>query len=197
MIYFVTEEVPNVSTTVRAFLSIDIENQSLLFQIQNIQKKLDQTAAKMTIVKSENVHFTLLFFGDTSLTRLDQIQTCLDGIKIDPFDIEVVGVGSFPNKRRPRIIWIGVAHNASKILYLKNEIDSSLIELGYQPEKREYTPHATIARVRHVKDSKRIADNLESLSKEVIGTMTVTKIKMMKSTLTPSGPIYEPLWQIG
>ena len=186
-----------MSTTVRAFLSIDIEDQSLLSQIHNIQQQLDLTAAKMKIVKSENIHFTLRFLGDTPLTILDQIHTCLDGIEINPFEIEVVGVGAFPNKRHPRIIWIGVAHNASKILDLKNEIDSSLIELDYQPERRKYTPHATIARVRHVKDSKRIADNLESLANEVIGAMSITKIKMMKSTLTPTGPIYETLWHIG
>ncbi len=186
-----------MSTTVRAFLSIDIEDQSLLSQIQNIQQQLDLSAAKMKIVKSENIHFTLLFFGDTPTTELDQIQTNLERIEITPFDIEVAGVGSFPNRRRPRIIWIGVTHNASKILSLKDEIDSSLIELDYQPEKRKYTPHATIARVRHVKDSKRIADNLENLSDEVIGTMSVNKVTMMKSTLTPSGPIYESLWQIG
>jgi 2'-5' RNA ligase len=133
---------------VRAFLSIDIEDQSLL-------------------------------------------------VKITPFDIEIARVGSFPNRRRPRIIWIGVVTNASKVLNLKNEIDSLLVELDYQPEKRKYTPHATIARVRHVKDSKRIVDNLEALADEVIGTMTVKKVNMMKSTLTPSGPIYEVLWQIG
>lgn len=197
MTYFATRRGASLSTLVRAFLSIDIEDQSLLSQIQNIQQKLDLSAAKMKIVKSENIHFTLLFFGDTPLTRLDQIRASLDGIKITPFEIEIAGVGAFPNRRRPRIIWIGVAHNASKILSLKDEIDSSLLNLDYQPEKRKYTPHATIARVRHVKDSKRIADNLEYLSNEVMGTMNVNKVTMMKSTLTPSGPIYEPLWQIG
>ncbi|MHA2424169.1 MAG: RNA 2',3'-cyclic phosphodiesterase [Candidatus Thorarchaeota archaeon] len=182
---------------VRAFLSIDIEDQSLLVKIQNIQQELDQTAAKMKIVKNENIHFTLRFFGDTPLTKLNQIRTLLEKVKITPFDIEIARVGSFPNRRRPRIIWIGVVTNASKVLNLKNEIDSLLVELDYQPEKRKYTPHATIARVRHVKDSKRIVDNLEALADEVIGTMTVKKVNMMKSTLTPSGPIYEVLWQIG
>ncbi len=186
-----------MSDLVRAFMSIDIEEQSLLSNVQIIQQKLDQDAAKMKIVKSENIHFTLRFFGDTPLTKLDQIQDSLERIEITPFEIEVAGVGSFPNRRRPRIIWIGVAHNASKILDLKDEIDSSLSELDYQPEKRKYTPHATIARVRHVRDSKRIAENLEDLGDEVIGTMTVRTVNMMKSTLTPSGPIYETLWQIG
>lgn len=197
MTYFVTRRGVNVSTLVRAFLSIDIEDQSLLSQVQNIQQKLDLSAAKMKIVKSENIHFTLLFFGDTPLTRVDQIRASLERIKITPFEIEIAGVGAFPNRRRPRIIWIGVAQNASKILSLKDEIDSSLLELDYQPEKRKYTPHATIARVRHVNDSKRIADNLEYLGDEVIGTMIVRKVKMMKSTLTPSSPIYDTLWEIG
>jgi 2'-5' RNA ligase len=162
-----------------------------------IQQRLDQTAAKMKIVKSDNIHFTLRFFGDTPLARLDQIKTCLDEIEFNPFEIEVAGVGSFPNRRRPRIIWIGVTHNAPKFLKLKDVIDSSLDDIGYHPEKRKYTPHATIARVRHVKDSRRIADNLEYLADEVIGLMTITRVTMMKSTLTPSGPIYESLWEIG
>lgn len=186
-----------MSELVRAFMSIDIEDQSILSKVQSIQQKLDRDAAKMKIVKSENIHFTLRFFGDTQIIKLDQIQKHLERIEITPFEIEVTGVGSFPNSRRPRIIWIGVTHNASKILSLKNEIDSSLLELDYQPEKRKYTPHATIARVRHVRDSKRIAENLEDLGDEVIGRMTVRTVNMMKSTLTPSGPIYETLWQIG
>jgi len=186
-----------VNTTVRAFLSIDIEDQLLLTQIKEVQQKLDITAAKMKIVESGNIHFTLRFFGDTALTRLNQIQACLKGIRIDPFEIEIAGVGSFPNKRHPRIIWIGVTKNSSKIQDLKSEIDSSLLELDYQPEKRKYYPHATIARVRHVQDSTRIAGNLGMLANEVIGTTTITKAKMMKSTLTSSGPIYETLWQIG
>lgn len=186
-----------MTDVVRAFLSIDIENQSVLSKIQKIQEKLDLTAAKMKIVRSEDIHFTLRFFGDTPLHRLEQIKACLNRIEIDPFEIEIAGVGSFPNNRKPRIIWIGVTKNASEVLKLKNEIDSSLIEIGYQPEKREYTPHATIARVRFVKDSKQIAGNLGYLVDEVAGTMSVTKIKMMKSTLSPSGPIYETLWDIG
>jgi 2'-5' RNA ligase len=189
--------VASVSEDIRAFLSIDIEDQELLSQIRNVQQKLDQTAAKMKIVKIENIHFTLRFFGDTPQAKLDNIKMALDEIDFSPFEIEIARIGSFPNKRRPRIIWVGVTQNAAEVLKLKKEIDSSLINLGYQPEKRKYTPHATIARVRFVKDSRRIADNLDYLTDEVFGKMTVEHITMMKSTLTPSGPIYEPLWKIG
>ena len=76
------------------------------------------------------------------------------------------------------------------------EIDSHLEELGYRPEKKKFTPHATIARVRFIKDAGELANNLEELVNQPIGSMTVSKFNMKKSTLTPSGPIYETLWSI-
>lgn len=185
-----------VSDVVRAFLSIDIENQTLLPQISETQRKLDTTLAKMKLVEIENIHFTLRFLGDTSLTRIDEIETCLKRIKIEPFDIVVHGVGAFPTKRKPRVIWIGTTQNADRIQNLKKEIDSHLEELGYRSEKRKFTPHATIARVRYIKDAGKLASNLDSLANQPIGPMSVSKFKMKKSTLTPSGPIYETLWSI-
>jgi 2'-5' RNA ligase len=78
---------------------------------------------------------------------------------------------------------------------LKARIDSLLVNLGYQPE-RNFTAHATIARVRFLQNRERMLGNLESLSKESVGTMTVTAFQMTKSTLMPSGPIYEALWEV-
>ena len=185
-----------VSELVRAFLSIDIENQALLPQISETQSKLDNNLAKMKLVEIENIHFTLRFLGDTSLTRIDEIKSCLSKIKIEPFEIMVYGVGAFPTKRKPRVIWIGTTQNADRICNLKMEIDTHLEELGYQSEKKKFTPHATIARVRYIKDAEKLANNLDGLANQPIGTMFVSKFNMKKSTLTSSGSIYETLWSI-
>ena len=185
-----------MSELVRVFLNIDIENQALLPHISETQSKLDRSLAKMKLVEIENIHFTLKFLGDTSLSKIDEIESCLNQINVKPFDIIVHGVGAFPNNRKPRVIWIGVTKNADLICDLKVEIDSHLAELGYKPEKKSYTPHATIARVRYIKDAEKLADNLAALVNEPIGLMTVSKFNMKKSTLTPSGPIYETLWQV-
>jgi len=185
-----------VSEPVRVFLNIDIENRALLSQISETQRKLDTSSAKMKLVEIENIHFTLRFLGDTSLTRIDQIESCLSKIKIEPFEIVVRGVGAFPTKRRPRVIWIGVTQNANRISDLKIEIDSHLEEVGYRVEKTKFIPHATIARVRYIKDAEKLASNLDDLTNQPIGSMTVSKFNMKKSTLTPSGPIYETLWSI-
>lgn len=185
-----------MSDNVRAFLSIDIDDQSLLSRIEQIQHRLDQKAAKMKLVEINNIHFTLRFFGDTKLDRINEIKDQLDRITVEPFEIGIEGVGAFPNRRRPRVVWIGVRRSGEQVRSLKLEIDSLLEDLGYQSEKRKYTPHATIARVRHVKDSKKIVDNLEELVDESIGPMTISGFTMKKSTLTPSGPIYDTLWRI-
>jgi 2'-5' RNA ligase len=185
-----------VSEHARVFLSIDIENQALLPRISEIQNKLDKSLAKIKLVEIENIHFTLRFFGDTLLSRIDEIKDCFTQIQISPFEIEVHGVGAFPNSRKPRVIWIGVNQNAERIRGLKIEIDSRLKELGYKPEKRRFTPHATIARVRYIKDAAKLAKNIDELVDSSIGSMTVSGFNMKKSTLTPSGPIYETLWQV-
>jgi len=159
----------NVSEPARVFLSIDIENQTLLPQISETQHKLDRSLAKMKLVEIENIHFTLRFLGDTSLARIDEIKSRLDQIQVEPFEIEVQGVGAFPNSRRPRVIWIGVTHNAERISDLKTEIDSRLKELGYKPEKKRFTPHATIARVRYIKDA---ANKKKYLPYQYVGLKT-------------------------
>ena len=185
-----------MNNLVRVFLSIDIDDQALLSRVEQIQQRLDPQAAKMKLVEINNIHFTLHFFGDTPVERIQKIKDHLEMIKIVPFEITISGVGAFPNKRKPRIIWIGVTQNEQQVQDLKFEIDSLLKDIGYQPERRKYTPHATIARVRHVKNSGKIANNLEELSNESIGTMTVSGFNMMKSTLTPAGPVYDILWNI-
>ncbi len=185
-----------MNNLVRAFLCIDIDDDMLLSRVSQIQQKLDQQAAKMKIVEINNIHFTLRFFGDTSIEKINQIREHLEKIEIEPFEIIIGGVGAFPNKKRPRVVWIGVTHHGEQVRDLKQDIDSLLQSIGYQPERRKYTPHATIARIRQVNDTGRIASNLEGLVDEPIGTMTVSGFKMMKSTLTPSGPIYDILWNI-
>jgi 2'-5' RNA ligase len=188
--------VNSMSSTVRAFLSIDIEDKTLLSHISQIQKRLDLQSAKMKIVEIDNIHFTLRFFGDTPLAKLDQIQNCLQQIEVTPFEIRIIGVGSFPNRRRPRVIWVGVTDNSQRIVRLKNEIDEKLSEVGYRPENEKFTPHATIARVRSVINPSQLVHNLEELSEELVGNMIVSSINMKRSTLTSSGAVYETLWTI-
>ncbi len=184
-----------MSSTVRAFLSIDVEEPSLRDRIHHLQSRLDQHAAKLKLVEIQNVHFTLRFFGDTPLSKTDIIRDSLQSLQARPFAVRMEGVGAFPTLTRARVIWVGVSDGHDKMVSLKSQIDDLLGNLGYPPDKR-FKTHLTIARVRSVRDRDRFLRNIESLRNEVVGTMSVTCIRMKKSTLTPAGPIYETLWEI-
>ncbi len=185
-----------LTDNVRVFLSVDIDDDVLLSRIQSLQSQLDSQSAKMKLVERENIHFTWRFFGDTPVESVNAIRSEMSHIEIAPFDIVIGGIGAFPSIRRPRVIWVGVEQNTELVRDLKNQTDSLLAKLGYKIEKKKFIPHATIARVRAVSNRDGIFENLQSLSDETVGTMTVNGIRMTKSTLTPSGPIYETLWEV-
>jgi 2'-5' RNA ligase len=186
----------NVNTKVRAFLSVDIDDAALLSRINHIQQKLDLQAAKIKLVERENIHFTLRFFGDTPVSKLELIHTELSKIQFAPFTIEIAGVGAFPSIKRPRVVWVGLTQNANRMIDLKRKIDDYLGNLGYSRERKKYHAHATFARVRAVRNREHMIANLESLADEPVGMMAVSNFRMTKSTLTSSGPIYETLWEI-
>ena len=185
-----------MTESVRAFLSVNIEDDALLSRIAHIQGRLDRDAAKMKLVERENIHYTWRFFGDTPVSKLERIREEMSNLSFQSFTIQVAGVGAFPNIRRPRVIWVGATQNAERMVELKKATDDLLGNVGYPPEKKRFTPHATIARVRFIRDRGRLSSNLESLSSESVGTMTVDGIRMTQSTLTPSGPIYDTLWEV-
>jgi 2'-5' RNA ligase len=149
----------------------------------------------MKLVERENIHFTLRFLGDTQHTKIERIRKELLEVRYRPFTIRIDGVGAFPTTNRPRVIWVGVSDNAERITDLKLDIDDRLGNLGYSRD-RKFHSHATIARVRNVRDRSRMKENIEHLAQEPVGTMSVECFRMTKSTLTSSGPVYETLWEV-
>ena len=193
--FYYSDEVIQLADIIRVFLSVDIDNPVLISKITNVQDALNQDAAKMKLVEKENIHFTWRFFGDTPIETVDAIHEELNKLEYPSFSIEIGGVSAFPKINQPRVIWIGVTKNKEKMLDLKTKTDSLLSVLEYLPEKK-FTPHATIARVRAIRNRDLISQNLNSLSNITIGSMIVDSISMTKSTLTPSGAIYDTLWKI-
>lgn len=180
---------------VRAFLSVDIVDDLLLDRIAHVQSQLDVESARVKPVERENIHFTLRFLGDTSLRKIEKIRERLSTISLSPFEIEISGVGAFPRITRPSVVWVGVTKNGNMMADLKKEIDERLRELGYGHD-RKFKPHATIARIKSVQNRRPLIDAIERVAEQSIGTMTVDSYNMMKSTLTPRGPIYETMWTL-
>ncbi len=180
------------SKTIRSFLAIDLA-EDLKPEIADVQKEFKKTGANIKYVPSQNMHFTLKFFGNIDENMVEKISEAVEKVvkNYSSFDLSIGGCGSFPNQNTIKVLWIGIGKN-SRIADLQKDLDSEFKKLGFKKE-RNYISHLTIGRPRNGKNKNQIKDTINSLKDLKIGTMTVSKISLKKSTLTPQGPIYEDI----
>ena len=100
--------------------------------------------------------------------------------------METIKVGGFPNLRKPRVIFIGFNQNL-EMKSMKEDLDDKLYDLGFEKDKREFVPHATIGRV---KRKFNIDKNYPEINKFYF---EVSKIALIKSELTRKGSVYTQL----
>lgn len=144
--------------------------------------------------KPGNIHLTLKFLGDTDEKLVPEIGRALDHIAARTGEIKAVidDLGGFPNLKRPRVIWAGSSLGIEPAGKVARDVDLSLRQLGFDKEKRPFKAHLTLGRVRQGKSIDDLASLLSSYKLEPI-TVALDKLTLFKSTLTPTGPIYEIL----
>lgn len=180
----------------RSFIAIDIEKKDVVEKIVNIEQLLKKSGAILKLVEPENLHITIRFLGEIDEKDVPILKATIEKnvAQFNPFVISLKGIGAFPTKKNPRVVWIGVEKNRDMVIQIAKKINTDLDKMGFRIDKHEFHPHVTIARV------KRFNSTLKSIiqqNKEIeIGDIIVRKVKIKKSTLTPQGPIYTTLEEI-
>jgi 2'-5' RNA ligase len=149
-------------------------------------------------VPMENMHLTLKFLGDVSLANVEILAQMLraEADLFHCFDLRLSGLGSFPNLKRPRVIYIGIQAPAT-LETLQRGIESSLRRLGYESEERGFSPHLTIGRVKQnvtASEQQTIRRALEDTRIDSLGTARVDSLHLYKSDLKPTGSVYSRLF---
>jgi len=181
-------------TLFRGFIAIDLDVSSKIVELENEIKKID---APVKLVEPKNVHLTLKFLGDTDERLIDEIEKIIkESIKgIKPFKIKLEGTGVFPNQNYIKIIWIGIK-NGEQITPIAEKIDGEISKLGFKKEKRKFSPHLTIGRVKTAKNKDKLIQIIEEYNEILFSEFEVKSIKLIKSELTPKEPIYTTLKEI-
>ena len=177
---------------IRAFLAIDLDN-DLKPKINKIIREFKKTNANIKYVDLQNLHFTLKFFGDIDTEGIDLIAEKIEKVikDFDSFNIKIKGCGAFPNTNRIKVIWLGL--DEDKILKeLHDNLDKEFNSIGFDLDKK-FSSHLTIGRMRSAKAKDKVKNTLDLYDGIDVGTMEVKTVTLKKSTLTPSGPIYEDL----
>jgi RNA 2',3'-cyclic 3'-phosphodiesterase len=182
----------------RAFIAVDLP-----FEIRDAIGRVMTPLQKgigsiVRWVPMENMHLTLKFLGDVSPSNVEMISQMLqaEADLFNCFDLRLSGLGSFPNLKRPRVIFIGIQAPPT-LESLQRGIESASRRLGYESEERGFSPHLTIGRLRqNVTASEQQATRraLEETRIDSLGTARVDSVHLYKSDLKPSGSVYTKLY---
>jgi 2'-5' RNA ligase len=181
---------------IRAFIAVDIESEEFRNQILEIQKKLLDIGADIKPVTPENIHLTLRFLGEIETTLMEKIIDMLRIIKFQPFEIRLKGTGAFPSIRKISVIWIGLERGQEELTRISKLLESQLRKFGFPQDKKGFSPHVTIARLRSGRNKDAIADLLYESKEKLYGSMIAHSIRLKKSVLTPQGPIYSTIYEV-
>jgi 2'-5' RNA ligase len=150
-------------------------------------------------VDPANLHVTLWFLGELKDDRGEAVSGALQSSPFSTasFELALAGSGVFPPSGSPRVLWIGVRHGAPEMARLYHEIGGRLAPLAFEPERRGYTAHLTIARVKETDRglSEQIRGAVAGLPSDC-GSFRVSTVTLFRSRLSPRGAAYEPLLRV-
>ncbi len=180
---------------VRSFIAIKLPDELKLglAQLEAQLKTSKQPWVKW--VDPYSIHLTLKFLGSITVDRISEITGAMEKATqgISPFRLEVKDLGVFPNLRRVQVAWVGISGEVDKLSQLQQHLESNLARLGFAPERRPFTPHLTLARIRNRAslDERQSFGQLIATSRfEAAYTIKVDAISLMRSQLTREGAIY-------
>ena len=155
----------------RCFIAIKLSKE-VKEKVAYLQDKLRTLGLDAKWVEFENLHITLKFLGqvDKELSKIKDIVAGLSSL-VEPFVLQLSGVGAFPDLRRPRILWLGISPQNSPVKIIEY-LEEELFKVGIAKEKRTPHPHITLARIKSPKNANRLKDimSLEIESIEYFGT---------------------------
>jgi len=179
--------------TIRSFVAFDIGNAQVLKRLGEAQDILAKTGADLSFVKPQNIHITLRFLGDITLSMMEKIDKEMQSIVFRPFDVEIKGMGAFPNVKYARVVWAGIQQGADELMAVFNQLELRLRQLGLAPDSKGFSPHLTIARVRSGRNKQALVSCVNELTAYEFGKVHADCLRLKKSVLTPQGPIYSIL----
>jgi len=162
----------------RLFIAIEIDD-DVRQRLAEAQRLLAAVPCKVKWVEPRNLHLTLKFLGEVPDHHARAIADAMTRAarEAKPFEMKVAGVGTFPPKGVPRVVWAG----------------AEAMQVGHEREKRAFHPHLTLGRVKGREGSRELRALMESLEARDFGTCRVGEVVLMQSTLSPAGPTYTPL----
>ncbi|MDP9099563.1 MAG: RNA 2',3'-cyclic phosphodiesterase [Verrucomicrobiota bacterium] len=168
----------------RLFVSIE-----LLDSVRQGLAELDPHLRGVHWLEPRQMHLTLSFLGNVSSETQERLMEKLCAISWKSFFLPLVGLGTFPGKGWPKIVWIGVGTGHPHLFQLHKRVQEALPAAGLEPDLRAFHPHVTLARCRDV-SPEMIRPFLKAHAAFDAGMIHVESFCLNSSELTPAGSVY-------
>ncbi|MHA2391222.1 MAG: RNA 2',3'-cyclic phosphodiesterase [Promethearchaeota archaeon] len=187
---------------IRSFIALELKNSVAIENITFLSSRLKQNQPKLKLVKPENLHMTVKFLGNIPEPLAPKIYLILEEninkelFQGKSFKYRLKGVGQF---NKFSVLWIKLIGNIQFLQEIKDTIENLLYErLSIDRDKRkQFKPHLTIGRLRRERINYKTFDSFKKIINEYknadFGEFSINEVKLKKSELTPSGPIYSNL----
>ena len=180
----------------RLFVAVDLSDGARL-AIAAEQKRIagafSDGKSMLRWVKPDQAHLTLVFLGNVDAARVPAVVESVGrDVDLPAFEMVLDGLGVFPPRGAPRVLWVGVADGGTELISLQRELEARVSALGFAPEQRAFRPHLTIARWRESRPADR-ARALGGAPRRPLSRVHVSSATLYESKLSPAGPAYTAL----
>jgi RNA 2',3'-cyclic 3'-phosphodiesterase len=176
----------------RLFIAADVPD--------DVKERLDAAVAPLRVrvpaarwTRQDGWHVTLKFLGSTWPRLMEEVRTAVAtaASEATAFESSLTEIGVFASPARTRVVWAGLADPDNRFAAIARRLDD-ILEDSFVPEKRELTPHLTLARINPPRDIREFAPELVGLS-VASREFPVDDLVLYRSRLSPTGATYEAL----
>ncbi|WP_255192810.1 RNA 2',3'-cyclic phosphodiesterase [Natronobeatus ordinarius] len=175
----------------RLFVSVDLPD-DLVEALTDVQAAFAD-ASGLNFTDPEQAHITVKFLGDVDEDRVPDLCTELEAAVADagvePFPARFGGLGVFPSLEYISVVWLGLEDGGEELTRLHEAVEERTTAMGFDPERHDFTPHVTLARMEHA-GGKELVQELVAERDPTVGETTVEELRLTESTLTAEGPVY-------
>lgn len=195
---------------IRAFLAIELSDglrKQLALVQQDLKQRFGRDFAKdvrLSWVQPSSIHLTIKFLSDIDESFVEPMRQAIEQVVKAHrlIHIPIERLGAFPHPEQPRVLWAGASEqwergeDAKRLSALHRSVEDGCESLGFAREGRALSPHLTLARIKagERQVGQALAQSGVMDRPLALGALTVESMALIKSELTPSGPVYTKLW---
>ncbi len=187
-----------MSDRIRAFLAVS-PDASVKSALADVVSQVRGTgAAGIALARPDSIHLTLKFLGDISKAQVDAVDRAVTVAVsgVPELSLTLGRPGVFPSSRSPRVLWAGLEGDLDGLADLQRSVEQATAALGFARERRSFSPHLTIGRVRNgarPEETRRAIERLLAANIPAAVRLDVRSVDLVRSILLPRGAIYEKL----